>query len=360
MTSLEQLKQELVSQKNAIIAKGGTVTTTYQNPSPAEITTGINSIPILDMSDATATPSDVLKGKTYYATDSTLKTGTLEVLDDKTIELIFNNYYNPTLTTRQAYTLPEGTKATRNYYMYKNPSYLDFYFNSDIETIGNYSFADTKNFNFANFQTLTHLTTIGQYGFHLSSGEGIDLTDLPSCITTLNLRAFSGILTHNSSIKLSPSVTTYGDYCYSAEDSTKRIKIKEIDLSALSSDATLGIGTFYSLQVEGDFHAPEALTEIPNYFNYCGGYDTIYIDSHITKIGVNSFGNMAADTDDKSLIKRVVFTSATPPTVSSNAFGYPSRRQNTKFYVPDEAMDEYNAISTLSTHYTLLPLSQLE
>ena len=44
MTSLEELKQELINQKNEIEAKGGTVIVANTYPSPAEITAGIKTI----------------------------------------------------------------------------------------------------------------------------------------------------------------------------------------------------------------------------------------------------------------------------------------------------------------------------
>lgn len=45
MNSLEELKQQLLLQKQAIESKGGYVNVLGSNPSPAEITAGIKSIP---------------------------------------------------------------------------------------------------------------------------------------------------------------------------------------------------------------------------------------------------------------------------------------------------------------------------
>ncbi len=45
MTALETLKQELLAQKAAIEAKGGTVIVKNTYPSPSEITAGIATIP---------------------------------------------------------------------------------------------------------------------------------------------------------------------------------------------------------------------------------------------------------------------------------------------------------------------------
>ena len=78
MSNIEILKNELISQKQAIEEKGGNVIVKNLNPSPSEITEGIKSISSVDLSLADATESDVKKGKTFYAMDTTLKVGTHE------------------------------------------------------------------------------------------------------------------------------------------------------------------------------------------------------------------------------------------------------------------------------------------
>lgn len=52
MTALEELKQELINQKNAIEDKGGTVIVANTYPSPAEITAGIKTIPTTSTSSS--------------------------------------------------------------------------------------------------------------------------------------------------------------------------------------------------------------------------------------------------------------------------------------------------------------------
>ena len=49
MNSLDQLKQELLTQKTAITNKGGTVTIAHTNPSPAEITFALGLRPIMSI-----------------------------------------------------------------------------------------------------------------------------------------------------------------------------------------------------------------------------------------------------------------------------------------------------------------------
>lgn len=81
MDSLEILKQELLSQKDEIVSKGGTVTVASVNPSPSEITAGIKTIIVPDLTGATATVEDVILGKTFYSGNGTIKTGTKEIPD---------------------------------------------------------------------------------------------------------------------------------------------------------------------------------------------------------------------------------------------------------------------------------------
>jgi len=66
MSSLEALKQELLTQRSLIESKGGTVEVAHTNPSPSEITAGINTIQAPNMTLATATEENVLEGKTFY------------------------------------------------------------------------------------------------------------------------------------------------------------------------------------------------------------------------------------------------------------------------------------------------------
>lgn len=81
MESLEILKQELITQKAEIEQKGGTVSVASLNPSPSEITAGIKTISVPDLTSATATSEDVAEGKTFYSGDNTIKMGTQIVPD---------------------------------------------------------------------------------------------------------------------------------------------------------------------------------------------------------------------------------------------------------------------------------------
>lgn len=76
MESLEILKQELITQKAEIEQKGGTVIVGSLNPSPSEITAGIKTITVPDLTAATATAQDVAEGKTFYSGNNTIKVGT--------------------------------------------------------------------------------------------------------------------------------------------------------------------------------------------------------------------------------------------------------------------------------------------
>lgn len=79
MSLINELKQELIEQKNILEEKGIAVNTAGNNPSPSEITTALSNIDFgVDPSIATATPEDVLLNKTFYAGNFELKTGAFD------------------------------------------------------------------------------------------------------------------------------------------------------------------------------------------------------------------------------------------------------------------------------------------
>lgn len=155
MSTLTELKQELILQKTAIESKGGSVKVANTNPSPSEITAGINTIIIPYLSSSTATEADVLEGKTFYSMDSTLKTGTLNFN-----EII--NVFCPFLDTgdTMAFTFPEGVKTIQPYLFYKNPRKLTITFNSDLEEIGSNAFTEAD-VTLTNFHDLTKIKVLG-------------------------------------------------------------------------------------------------------------------------------------------------------------------------------------------------------
>lgn len=79
MNSLETIKQELINQKQTLQSKGISVSVQNTNPSPTEITSALANVPNLTL--ATAQEEDVALGKTFYAQNGELKTGSMDIED---------------------------------------------------------------------------------------------------------------------------------------------------------------------------------------------------------------------------------------------------------------------------------------
>lgn len=358
MTSLEQLKQELLSQKSAIIAKGGVVTTAHANPSPAEITAGINNIPILDMSNATATTADVLKGKTFYAVDKTLKTGTLEILDEETYEILHNNYYTPAKTRQLDYYIPTGTLKLRPYYMAYNPSYINIYLNDELEEFGEHAFDNCANFNLTNFTSMQNLTTIGNYG--LCRTGNLDLTNIPACITHIGDYSFAESFYNNRVVKIPATIQSAGIYCFSGLESTVRLRIDQIDLTE-STLQTLSTGMFQNVVANCDLIIPSSVTKISNFFNYYGSVKSVTIPSSVDSLGMYCFGCPTSQAVEDNLLKNIYINRETPPSTEYQPFGPPGARTETKIYVPDQSLEAYKAHAKLSAYKDIMyPMSQME
>ncbi len=83
MERIEELKQELLKQKKAIETKHGKVVVANLNPSPSEITAGIDTISAIEanLDDITATQADVLKGKKFIDSTGKMAEGNLKNVD---------------------------------------------------------------------------------------------------------------------------------------------------------------------------------------------------------------------------------------------------------------------------------------
>ena len=144
MGAFETLKEELELQKQAIESKGGTVNVVNDYPSPSEITAGIYTTTGKDLSDATATESDVLAGKTFYAVNDTLKTGTLEIVDQT--QLIKELFLSGEIFSTESYTLtfPSGILITNRSMFRNNTKKATIYLNEELTLIFLYTICILK------------------------------------------------------------------------------------------------------------------------------------------------------------------------------------------------------------------------
>lgn len=357
MTSIEQLKQELLTQKSTIETKGGVVTTAYTNPSPAEITAGINTIPTIDHSLANATEGDVVSGKTFYSINSTLKTGTLTAYSAQELKILFNNSTTPADATKMDYYVPQGTKKLRDYFMSHTQSTLDVYLNSDLEEIGVSAFEECPNLRLKNFHDMEHLTKLGDYS--LSGMNDIDLTDIPACIKTLSPYCFAETLKNNQSIVIPSTVESFGKGCFAVKSVMHRIICNNIDFSNFSL-TTLPDSMIMGLVCKCNFTTPSTINTMPQSFNSYGCFKNITITSNITTLKNNCFGFITSNEPaEYNILETITFESETPPTCGLSCFGSTAFMSTKKIYVPDQSLSAYKAITNFKNYKNVIyPVSQ--
>ena len=422
MESLERLKVELVSQKLAIEAKGGTVVVANSNPSPSEITDGIKSITIPDLTAATATESDVVAGKTFFSGDGTIKLGEKEfpnlylatasaedVVSGKTFysgseEIKTGTKVIPDLSVATAteedvaigktfysgkneiktgvkvdempkfssvflsadanedevyITLPEGLKNIKQYILYNCPNKnVDFTFNSDVETIGDYAFYKSTNIRFSNFAELTNLKELGGNSFAYMTQHPIDLSKLPTSITTLGSRAFFDSVAPNSTIKLHKGINSMESYCFG---STSKQEMNEL---IIADDINLTQLPGYMVEnyiFNCDLRIPATVTSLASGFAYGCSFNNITIPATCTNIGNASFYCKKSEAATYRRLKTVTFESEIPPTFATYVFAEQDKTNGFKIYVPDNAVSAYKANARLSSFANYIyPISQKE
>lgn len=222
MDNLEILKNELISQKEKLVEKGYEVATKFTNPSPSEITTAIESVHENNLSEATATEEDVLEGKTFYAGDFNLKTGTLVKGSD-------SDYYNAFLTMlfgadygNWTYQIPfVGQTAIRPYCFCEAGEMLSgkLVLPEGIEKVGKYSFDST---NITEIQFPESITTLDSYAFsHCSNLKEIKI---PDSVTSIGTYCFYQTNSH-SSMYIGTGISTLPNFALSHCGTTKTISL---------------------------------------------------------------------------------------------------------------------------------------
>jgi len=366
MENLEILKQELLLQKQIIEENGGNVVVANSNPSPSEITNGIKTLTVPDLSTATATEQDVVSGKTFYAGNLTLKTGTMQaVVDDGVTQEDIDKYVNLFVRGEDAgvdkyyYTVPEDVKILRPYLLYEaDTKDIEFTFNENLEEIGNYAFYKNNNTTFTNFSSLTKLTTLGDYAFGYISSAPISLETLPNSLTTLGARVFCRSVPANSRIVIPSSISTCGSYLFSVENKTEMTEVVMPNNIQLT---TLPGYMFENLIFDCDFRVPSTVTSLAAGFAYGCSFNNITIPSTCTSFGNGAFYALKSESASYRKLKTVTFESEIPPTFGSNPFAEQDKTNGFKIYVPDNAVDTYKATSRLSSFINYIyPVSQKE
>lgn len=353
MSSLNELKNELVLQKSIIESKGGKVNVANTNPSPTEITAGINNLVVPNLSLATAKESDVLEGKTFYALDDSLKTGTFNGVDFNNLIDVFSEF----LDNREPYDfyVPTGMKRIANYFMREITRTVTIHLNSDLEEIGSYSFmCENGNITIANLAEMEHLTSIGASA--LMDCAGIDLANIPSCVTKLSSQAFSNVISTSDKIVIPANVISYGSNVFT-HGMTKYL-CSDFDMSAFPLESTPS-GLVSNIVFDCDLTFPTTLKEVGTNFNYRGSFNHITVPANITSIGMGAFGFTVLDSPETYKLKYIRFLGETPPTFGSLWLADYFLKDSFAIYVPDNSVEAYNESTKNTLKKYIKPMSEM-
>lgn len=357
MDVLKTLKQELLKQKEMIEKREGVVIVNNLNPSPAEITAGINSIPVIDLSEATATENDVKQGKTFYSGDLILKTGSA-IIEENIIKDLF--MYTPNVVSNEDilyYTLPEGMTSLKPYCFSENANNVYITFNDELELIDKYAFYKCSNFSFNNFNQLTNINEIGDYAFQFSLGKGIDFSALPNSITNIGVYCFVDCIQENEDLRMPSSLMNCGSYAF---QTSVRTQVGNLDMSNYPADS-INVGVFSNLAFNCDFVPPANLKILGSYLNYGGCFTNVILPETIKTVNTYCFGAKATDPVSNFYLRSVIFASETPPTIGQNTFANQNLQNSFKIYVPDTAVEAYKAVKNLTKYADyIFPISQAE
>lgn len=355
MESLEELKQELKQQKTAIENKGGTVATAHTNPSPSEITTGINSIPVPNLAVATATSADVINGKTFYAGDSKLKYGSLfnNSNVDELMDLIFQTN---TMGDEHSFyfEIPAGQSTVKPYLFNEFTRPLTVTLPNNLEEIGERAFYNCTNLTLNNFYEQTQLTKIGEYAFN--ECHILDLSILPSCIEVIDGFGLRSAEKECDKIVLPASLVTLDEGAFMT---TIERNYDYLDLNGYSPKVLMN-SVFQRALFDCDFVIPDTVERILQMFNYRGRFNHIIIPASVTEIQLHAFDVMSSDTVSKYVPEYIEFKGETPPELGYQVFNRYGADFGMIIYVPDNSVEAYKAVENMRWYTSIIkPVSEM-
>ncbi len=358
MNNLELLKQELINQKNLIESKGGTVKVANINPSPSEITAGINGLGTPDFSASTATELDVAKGKTFYSQNSELKTGNMPTFYEQCENIFIYDHLNGVAVDPFNIVLPTGHEVIRPHLFDYNYNPITFTINEDVKVIGDYAFGHAENATFTNFNDLTMLEELGEGVFAYSSMRGIDFTRLPNSLTKIGSHAFYGTHYETPSFVFNSAIEEIGTYAFAQQS---RIMANTLTFPEESALTELPGYMFQFVGFNCDFVVPSYIDTIPLGFNNNGGFKNIILHENVISLRNSCFGMVNTMPVSDCNLETVTFYAVTPPTFASGVFSTQAISKGFKIYVPDESVESYKAAKYFTTYAScVLPMSQKE
>ena len=354
MDGITIIQEELKKQKSIIESMDGKVKVSNINPTPAEITAGIQSIPSVDLSGSTATEQDVKQGKTFYSGNSILKTGAAVFETDTTNALFMFPKEQVSYDGEIYYAIPEGLSLVRRYCFYYNSNHVTIAFNDDLTSIDEYAFYKTPNFKFENFNGLPNLTYLGMHCFDNSGADGIDMGNVPNTVYNIGSYSFYYSVKENLDFRFPDALTSMGQYAFMAKT---RTLANSLDVSNYKLNA-MPAYTFYNVAFNCDFIQPAKLNSISMYFNHNGSFKNIVFHSSIT-LGNMAFGGTETNPVENFYLKTVTFQAETPGNIGTNVFAKQNIQNGLKIYVPDNAVEAYKAVTNLAPYADIIyPMSE--
>lgn len=413
MNNLESLKEELIAQKTAIESKGGNVAVLNLNPSPSEITDGINTIVVpevnsanaevgdvragktffagsnaiktgtlnmVDTSIATATEADVTSGKTFFAGNDTLKTGTSQsitgvlanaTVDDvvagktfyagdstlKTGTLEYESFLKSVVYfTDSEMTQPDRITARMPSYCSRLPRYFAWQNLNPVDFYFSSDVARIPTYSFYGtknftFPNFTSLTNLTTIETYAFSAANKNAFDLHSWPSSLKVIDSRAFL---DIIKPGTVLVTPPNLerlgSHVFASSNTRIEIDSISIPSYTNN-TLPQALFYFLSVNGDFTPPSCVTTIGSQFNMRGSFNNVTIPATCTKIENYAFGSNSYDSVSAYHMNSFTFLSETPPAIGTDIIATQHLANSSfRIYVPDTAVQAYKAVSNLSQY----------
>ena len=356
MSNFDTLKNELLTQKQKIELKGGSVAVANAYPSPSEITKGIETIETPNFAMSNATVEDVRYGKTFFSGNSELKTGT-SLIDPNYVNCIFMCTEGVQSTEDTIYyEIPAGIKRLRPYKFYYNHNPIHITFNPELQYISDYAFYRCINMAFSGFEN-TVLKSIGENAFYEASIAGFNYASLPDTVTQVGNTAFYKYFDSEftefrlPSNLTSPGVSMYGQIT--------RQYANSLDLSNCKVTSLTNY-MFAYICFNSDLVLPDTIVSVGYGFNINGCFRNIVIPDGV-KLNSYCFGSDSTESVSNFYLQTVTFLGENPGTIGDCVFAIQNLQNGLKIYVPDTAVEEYKAIANLALYDDVIyPMSQKE
>lgn len=345
MERIEELKQELLKQKKAIEDRKGKVNVANINPSPSEITAGIETIIAsdIDFGSVTALPEDVKQGKKFV--DATGK-----VIDGTFKDDLYLFLYNPVRTVADPqefdYIFPDEITIVKEGLFCNTPHKLNVWLNLETTEIRDRAFDCSGRVTLKNFAECSKLKTI--YERACKDVKGVDMMNLPESITAINSFGFHNVLKNgeNTGLTVPPKLTQIYDNIFGADTS---VLLDTLVFSYDSPVRFLSEQMFYNVGFNCDFAVPKAVRALR--------YQTFY-NSHFKNLelpeGLTTLEDYALYGSTRYIAETITFNSVTPPNFGTNTLNK-SHAGKIPIYVPDSSVQEYQAAIT---GYEIKPISE--